>query len=344
MSGFPILDLVVGIIFIYFLLSIICSSMVEILITVGKYRAKMLEKWLLTIFDKEITTSSGKKELLGQAIMDHCSTTALSSKGSSNSYMDARNFTEALLEKVTFDEKNPKSIAHDLTNIVTSIENSDALPTELRRVLLSYASEAKANYAAISTKTASEIDLFKSKVETWYDTNMQRVSGSLKTRLARPFTFWTSVVVVLFLNADTVSITQYLYSNPTARAHVAGQAYAAAKDTALIKQVQNLKTAHATNDTTAQTMQQITDTLSARVKTLRSAEAALDDAIPLGWNNRIFKNSQGVFCWWLIPTKVAGLAATILAIMMGAPFWFELLNKVANLRGNGNKPEPKKEA
>ena len=39
MSGFPILDLVVGIIFVYFLLSIICSSAIEIILTGMKARA-----------------------------------------------------------------------------------------------------------------------------------------------------------------------------------------------------------------------------------------------------------------------------------------------------------------
>jgi hypothetical protein len=40
MGGFPILDLVVGIIFIYFLLSIICSSAVEITLSANKIRAR----------------------------------------------------------------------------------------------------------------------------------------------------------------------------------------------------------------------------------------------------------------------------------------------------------------
>ena len=39
-----------------------------------------------------------------------------------------------------------------------------------------------------------------------------------------------------------------------------------------------------------------------------------------------------------ILAKITGLAATVFAMMMGAPFWFDLLNKVSNLRGTGNKP------
>ena len=36
--------------------------------------------------------------------------------------------------------------------------------------------------------------------------------------------------------------------------------------------------------------------------------------------------------------KVAGLLATTFAITMGAPFWFQLLQKLVNLRGAGPKP------
>jgi hypothetical protein len=40
---------------------------------------------------------------------------------------------------------------------------------------------------------------------------------------------------------------------------------------------------------------------------------------------------------WL---KIAGLLLTALALTLGAPFWFDLLNRVANLRSSGNRPAP----
>jgi hypothetical protein len=38
-----------------------------------------------------------------------------------------------------------------------------------------------------------------------------------------------------------------------------------------------------------------------------------------------------------------GFLITALAIALGAPFWFDLLNKFVNLRVSGNKPESTKE-
>jgi hypothetical protein len=50
----------------------------------------------------------------------------------------------------------------------------------------------------------------------------------------------------------------------------------------------------------------------------------------------------GEWSWWL--WKIVGLVATVLAISQGAPFWFDLLRKVVNLRLAGNPPAPAAEA
>jgi hypothetical protein len=41
---------------------------------------------------------------------------------------------------------------------------------------------------------------------------------------------------------------------------------------------------------------------------------------------------------WLFP-KLLGWLLTALAISLGAPFWFDLLKKVINIRGAGGKPD-----
>jgi hypothetical protein len=39
------------------------------------------------------------------------------------------------------------------------------------------------------------------------------------------------------------------------------------------------------------------------------------------------------------PLKIFGFLITALAISLGAPFWFDLLKKLMQLRGDGAKPE-----
>ncbi len=45
---------------------------------------------------------------------------------------------------------------------------------------------------------------------------------------------------------------------------------------------------------------------------------------------------------WGILTKLLGIAITGVAAMQGAPFWFEILKKIVNVRSSGAKPEEKK--
>jgi len=37
--------------------------------------------------------------------------------------------------------------------------------------------------------------------------------------------------------------------------------------------------------------------------------------------------------------KLVGLTLTVLALTLGAPFWFDMINKLVNIRSSGNKPE-----
>jgi len=336
MSSFPILDLVVGMIFIFFLLSIISSSAVEMIMTVRKIRSKILGEWLFTIFDKTITQPDGTTLKLGQAIMDHCSVTALSKPGSSPSYIDAKNFTSALLEKITFDPANPKSIAADLNSMIGQLEKTNALSTEFQRVLLTYAKEAEDSLQEITEKTVSGMELFRTKVENWYDSSMDRITGTLKKKYSRPFTIIVAISVALLLNADSISISKYLYSNPDARAKLAAQAYTAAKDS-ISKYEIRLNQVKAAPETLAN-MEEIKNEMKTSLENINDAKAALEGNVPLGWNGKVFNDIDGHISGWLILSKIVGLAGTVLAIMMGAPFWFDMLNKISNLRSSGNPP------
>ena len=332
MSGFPILDLVVGIIFVYFLLSIISSSAIEMILTGLKARAALLEEWLFKIFDKPIQQPDGTTLRLGQAIMDHCSVTALSKEKKSTSYIDSKNFTSALLEKITFEPLNPKVIAKNVDEFIAAIDNTTMLSTEFQRVLLTYANEAKDTYNALTEKTVSEIELFRGKIENWYDSSMDRITGELKRRYSRRATLFVAIVVTIFLNADSIALAKYLYSNPEARTKIAMQAYDATKDTALIRQVQQLKT---NGDTSAEHIKNI---ISKKIADIDKSKQGLSDVMPLTWKAGELRNAQGKLSARLIFAKITGLLATILAIMMGAPFWFDLLNKISNMRGTGAKP------
>ena len=338
MSNFPILDLVVGVIFVYFLLSIITSSAVEMVLTGLKARAALLEEWLFKLFDKIITQPDGTKLSLGQAIMDHCSITTLSRERKSNSYIDARNFTSALLEKITFDPANPKAIPKDFDELIASIEKSNVLSTEFQRVLIAYATEAKDTFESLTEKKVSKMELFRAKIENWFDSSMSRMTGTLKKKYSRPATLLMAILVTVFLNADSIALAKYLYSNPEARTKIAMQGYNATTDSVLINEVQKMKISTDTTTANAMTAQEIKRDLTKKMAEIDKAKQGLSDVMPLTWKAGELKNANGKFSALLLFSKITGLLATILAIMMGAPFWFDLLNKISNMRSTGAKP------
>ncbi len=69
--------------------------------------------------------------------------------------------------------------------------------------------------------------------------------------------------------------------------------------------------------------------------TAESAAKALDAlfALPVGWDRAPASAGTALFlfCGWLV---------TAISVLFGAPFWFDLLQRLVNLRGTGNKPAP----
>ena len=61
--------------------------------------------------------------------------------------------------------------------------------------------------------------------------------------------------------------------------------------------------------------------------------------VPIGWTMDRSALPADLGQWTI---KIAGLLITALAASMGAPFWFDLVNKLVNLRSAGKVP-PKSE-
>lgn len=102
----------------------------------------------------------------------------------------------------------------------------------------------------------------------------------------------------------------------------------------------------------AQAVVKANQTIETEITKIKEINAQLGSYLPIGWGNGEFSafvkkhypgnqnfwqesKWKGAFLFGL--SKVPGWLMTILAAMLGAPFWYELLNKVANIR-NSIKP------
>lgn len=143
MSGFPILGLMIGMIFIYFLLSIITSAVVEIVLTIFKPRAPMLHLWLIEIFNLDSHHMCGVPNTnikLSQEIMDRCMLTTLTKTGKSTSYMKAEHFVTALLDHISPPQQTDKNTPIQIRPItlqgyITAITNTSVISYEFLKVM-----------------------------------------------------------------------------------------------------------------------------------------------------------------------------------------------------------------
>ena len=164
---------------------------------------------------------------------------------------------------------------------------------------------------------AYEMERLQDNIEQWFDDAMDRVGGWYK-RWTQRILLGIAIVLVLAGNVDTLMLVQRLSRDNVLRASIVAAAESAAQG----------------------------DTGSPEENLLAEADKL---RLPLGWtlnqedpysagqipNCKTAPLSECLLGWAL---KLVGLLISIIAIQIGAPFWFDTLSKFINLRGAGTPP------
>lgn len=306
MSLFAILDLVIGLIFIYFLLSLACSAVQEIISSILKLRPKVLNRWIRDTFSK------GN---IGEAILKHKLIDGLTAKGRMAAYIPSDKFSRVLLDIIHHSQFGDKPYTID--SLRQAITATDLLDDDFKRSLLQSIAEAQ-----------GEITRVRYEVQAWFDQAMERVSGTYKKK-TQTIILGISIVLTGLLNADTIDLARYLYENPAIRQNLAERAGQIAHDSTYREVVDKIKQAEQDTLRPWKNADEAIANVNENVAQLKSIKAELDATkLPLGWKNK----TQN----WIV--KILGLMFTALAVSLGAPFWFDMLNKLVNLRSVGKKP------
>jgi len=166
--------------------------------------------------------------------------------------------------------------------------------------------------AALLADAGGNLVQFEQLAAESFDATMNRVSGWYKRRI-RSITLVLSVLLVGLLNADTIEVFNHLQTDDASREAIVGRA------TLLVE---------GGEDATLPGFEKVSSDLSqSRISFgwIRSDDEVDDPReVPSGTGE------------WV--RKVVGLLMTALAASLGAPFWFDMLGRVANLRASG-KPE-----
>jgi len=199
----------------------------------------------------------------------------------------------------------------------------------------------------------------RTNAEKWFNDTMDRASGWYR-RNAQKLAFGIGFALAVIFNIDTIQIATQLWRQPTLRQSMAIAA-------------QNFKLPE-TNLADENQVASAQKALSQLQSTLTGFN------IPIGWTFEAYgpevfnpqtdrctlfpraqaeaQTGKDVFgfavngqCkyWsnpprgWGVVSKILGMFVTGLAAMQGAPFWFDILSKLVNVRSAGKKPEEKKE-
>ena len=183
--------------------------------------------------------------------------------------------------------------------------------------------------ATLAKETGDDKDAFRKAVETHFDAAMDRASGWFK-RYTQNVALAVSVVLVVAANVDTIALASSLAANPAARlkmAEIADQRLQAAKT------VENdVKEGRRTGAVTLEQARQLT---SAAATTLDNTISGVQSAgLRFGWQDS--PKSPGEMA-----SKIVGLIISIFAVSLGAPFWFDLLQRFMQVRSAGISPREK---
>ncbi|MGC1417038.1 MAG: hypothetical protein WA817_17250 [Candidatus Acidiferrum sp.] len=225
--------------------------------------------------------------------------TGTAPEGEKPSYISSRMFAAAL-----FDVVAPADGAQPRTMQSLRAGVGNVPDTKLRATLLNFIDSA-----------GGDMDAARLKVEHWFDDTMARVSGWYK-RTAQKIIFVAGLVLCIAVNADTILLVRELWSDQALRSATVAEAE---------KRVQSANPA----DSDAQK--------AALVESLQEIRSF--DAPPIGWSRvkgeaRAWPNDLGEGA-----LKALGILLSSFAIVMGAPFWFDMLNKLINLRSSGDPPK-----
>jgi hypothetical protein len=181
--------------------------------------------------------------------------------------------------------------------------NAAAAFTDLQNAVAALnAGALKTALTSILTRAAGNYDAAVGGMESWYDDTMNRVSGVYR-RSATIWIFVIGLLLVVALDADAIKFVKVIEWNSATRAGLTAVATAASKES---------------------------DTASA----LQHVSSTVFGSFAFGW----FGSPSGapfLETWW---QQALGLLATVLAISLGAPFWFDTLKLLMNVRNAGVKP------
>lgn len=364
-----ILDIVIGLIFIYLLYSLLATIVQEIIASNFGFRGKMLEKAIFRMLEDENKFNSrfestfylfkksgngGRKNSASGEFYKHPLIKFLGESNCRNkpSYINSATFSKVIVDLLRGDEVKPGQEVNSLIQKSLDDKITNWGKAKISEETLSY-------LKSIWADANGDVVKFKRHLENWFDETMDRTSGWYKKH-TQLVLFFVGLSIAVVFNVDTLKIVDKLERDPKLREQMVQQANAFVQahpdlDSELMKQkieynksrtsISKADSAINKNGNIAledslelikfQLLKARRDTLLNRADQLiRNDINSVHHSLGLDWQS--FKCNSNLFTCLL--KSMLGWIITAIALSLGAPFWFDLLNKLMKLRGSVPTP------
>lgn len=305
-----VLEVVIGVIFVYLLLSILCTSANEWVAALTRRRGEMLRKGIRQLLESQKVRDDGATDAFLQEFYKHPLIASLKHDKNHPAYIAPRTFVAVITDLLT--AAKPGSVG-----FVDFEKGAKELPD----------GNVKKSILALVQRSNQNFETVQLAVEGWFNDAMDRVNGWYKRRTQ----LWT-VIIALFLtlvaNANTIEIVRKYSRDPVLRSAVVEEAKVRAQKPRPTISVEYKDEDDPTNPTITRNEG---NQLSQKEMDLLGQT--------LGWRDNVFYDASGkAWGWRTWLERVIGWLLTLLAISLGAPFWFDILNKIVNIRFAGKSP------
>ncbi len=293
------LEVIVGLLFTYLLLSLLGTTLNELISSWLGWRGNYLDeglKRLLEYKDNPKVYESFKSNPFYRQLKQH---DLFFRKSKAPDYLSSSNFVSILIHSLNGlggpGQKSgsaPDNIQESISDIIADMPEGT-----LKKVLEQFSPENRENLKA-----------YKAQLEVWFNTVMEQASGWYKRHL-QIFTLFIGLLIAGVFNADSFQIYHHLATNSIARQMLASMAASYVGE-------------HNTLPTYEANWKGVKEVIS------DSQFSETVNILGLGWQG--VGDEPDLKKW---PRRIVGWFITSLAISMGAPFWFDLLKKLISLRG-----------
>ncbi|TCC93426.1 hypothetical protein EZ428_01245 [Pedobacter frigiditerrae] len=342
----------IAVVLIFFVFSTVTYVIQELIAVNLKFRGKMLKQSLQQLMG-----------IVSSELLKHPQLNKLKENADKlPSYIPATNFAMATIDIIA--EKSgarTNDLFADFKNGLTALKNQQAntlIKDGLPKLLETLANSSK------------DINELQANVEKWFNEYMDRVSGWYKNKY-RWVTRIIAICIALAFNLNMVRIIKTIHNDPILKASLVSSAeklvdqpdvvkdyYLSKVDVhfnEIDKKYDSILKDTATKKINVDSLKNERDSEKYKVLTKYNEEQYYfassmiknisSDKLIFGWTKNPFKVldertnlRRNMYCYEYL-VSFLGLMIGAIAISMGAPFWFEVMMKLVNVRRAGLKPK-----